>query len=254
MIVGLVSCYREGRLAADAVRSLLACCEHVRVIDGPIGDSDNSGIPTDWTVFRKDARVTVAEGGKWDSDAAKRSALLAGTRRYPTPTWGLILDGDELLLHGEQIPALIEHHEQEARAKGQTSFGATLRLVEPDNSCGLIMARVLRLDLIEQWLISSYHILLKSGQEISRPNAYFLKAGEPDSAEMESSTGMQIRRPLQGEPHILHRASLRPPQRQAERQSAAEASELEKLVYGAGLTDAHGEKAKDDRVGIWTPR
>ncbi len=260
MIVGLVSTYREGRLAEDAVRSLLSCCQHVIVADGPIGDNPPAGVETDWKVFRKDQRVAVHDfasftsGKSWLTDADKRTWLLEKTRRYPAPVWGIILDGDELLLYGEQIPALIEHHEQEARANEGTSLGATMRIVEGDGTCGVITARILRLDLIERWLISSYHLLLKNGQEVSKPNGYFLKAGEPDTDRIETTTGMQIRRPLQGEPHILHRSFLRPPQRSAERQSAAEATAFDELVRDAGLGELHGERPADERPAIWLPR
>ncbi len=252
MIVGLVSTYREGLLAAEAVRSLLACCDQVRVLDGPIGEPSGGGIETDWSVFRREQRVVV-DHGACGSDAEKRTILLERTRRLPAPVWGVILDGDELLVNGQNLPSLIEHHELEAEANGQVSFGATLRLVEQDGSAGLIMARLLRLDLVERWLISSYHILLKTGMEVSRPNAYFLKAGEPDTDRVESSTGMQVRRPLQGEPHILHRSGLRPPQRNAERQSAAEGSALDQLAASVGLAGVRSEGTQDDRPAIWLP-
>ena len=256
MIVGLVSCYREGRLAADAARSLLACCETVLVFDSPIGEPPaEAGIETDWTLLKRESRVVVRRSGRWESDAIKRTAMLDATRRFPAPTWGVIVDGDELLMYGEQLPALIEHHEQEAAAQGRESFGATLRLVESDGGLGFIGARVLRLDLIERWLVSSYHLLLKVGVEVAKPNAYVLAAGEPDSAEVEPTTGMQIRRPLQGEPHILHRSLLRPPQREpVERQSAAEGSQFERLLQETGLAGIRGDEAADDRPGIWLPR
>lgn len=252
-IVGLCSTYREGRLALSAVRSLLRACDVVHVWDGPIALASPGGDQSDWAVFKRESRVIVHHG-EWETDAAKRTAMLAGTRRYDPPVWGVILDGDELLLYGEEIPALIAHHEREAEAEGRVSFGATLRLVSGDGSLGLIGARLLRLDLIERWLISSYHFLLKSGVEVSRGNAYLLQAGESDRADIESTTGMQIRRPLQGEPHILHRDYLRPPQRTVERLSKAEGDSFDTLVREAGLLEVHGEKPKDERLGIWLPQ
>ena len=252
MIVGLVSCYREGRLAADAVASLLGCCQVVWVLDGPIGEPREGGVDTDWTAFRK--QPVNVQYGTWESDAGKRTALLEKTRRYPGPVWGVIVDGDEVLMFPERIPALIEHHEAEAASKNEVSAGATLRIVEGDGTVGLVTARVLRLDLIERWLISSYHMLLRNGVEVSRPNAYILKAGEPDMLERDLTTGMQRRRPLIGEPHLLHLSWFRPPQRDAQRQSVAEGSEFDRLVREAGLSEAHGERPKDDRVGIWLPQ
>lgn len=254
MIVGLVSCYEEGLLAAAAVDSLLPACDRVHVADGPIGDAAPGGLATGWQErYRREQRVSIHYDA-WESDAGKRSWLLAKTRRYPAPTWGVIVDGDELLVHGEQIPALIEYREAQADAAGQVALNVPLRLVEADGSVGFLTARVLRLDLIERWLISSYHILLRSRVEVSLPNAYPLQCGEPDRRETEPTTGLQIRRPHQGEAHILHRPGLRAPQRSAERQSAAEGTVFDSLVREAGLGVAHGERPRDDRPAIWLPQ
>lgn len=252
MIVGLVSTWKEGRLAVDAVRSLLACCQTVRVLEGPIGEPSEGGIDTDWTQFKREPRVIVT-GGAWDSDAEKRSALLDSTRRFAAPTWGVIVDADEILVSGEYLPSLIEYRQAQADVQDQIAINVPLRLVEADGSIGLITARVLRLDLIERWLISSYHIQLRSGVEVSLPNAYPLKCGEPDRQETEETTGLQIRRPHQGEPHILHRSILRAPDRDVERQSSAEGTMFDKLVKESGLDAAHGEHIKDERVALWLP-
>jgi len=253
MIVGLCSTYKEGLLAADAVRSLLACCQSVFVLDGPIGEAREGGRDTDWRALQKRGRVVVKHGS-WGSDAEKRTAMLRLTRRYVGPVWGVIVDGDEQLMYGEGIPALIEHHEAEAETRGETSAGATLRIVEGDGTVGLVLARVLRLDLIDRWLISSYHMLLTNGVEVSRPNAYILKPGEPDQQGADLSTGMQLRRPLIGEPHLLHRSWFRAPQRDAVRQSVAEGSDMDRMVREAGLLEVHGERARDDRPAIWLPQ
>lgn len=252
MIVGLVSTFCEGQLAADSVRSLLSCCAAVRVLDGPIGES-SSGANTDWTQFKKEGRVVVGHG-HWESDAEKRTALLQTTRRYSTPTWGVIVDADEILVSGEYLLSMIEYREAQASAAEQVAINVPLRLVEVDGRIGFVTARVLRLDLIERWLISSYHILLRSGVEISLPNAYPLACGEPDRMATEETTGLQIRRPHQGEPHILHRSILRAPDREVERQSAAESTEFDRMVRDAGMGEAHGESAQDDRSAIWLPR
>lgn len=252
MIVGLVSSFVEGQLAADSVRSLLSCCDAVRVLEGPIGEGHTGGTDTDWTQFKRDGRVIVKRGG-WGTDADKRTALLDETRRYSTPTWGVIVDADEILVSGEYLPSLIEYRQAQADVQDQIAINVPLRLVEADGSVGLITARVLRLDLIERWLISSYHILLRSGVEVSLPNAYPLRCGEPDRQETEKTTGLQIRRPHQGEPHILHRSILRAPDRDVERQSSAEGTMFDKLVKESGLDAAHGERAKDERVALWLP-
>lgn len=237
MIVGLVSTYREGALAVGAIRSLLPAVDAVRVLDGPIGGEGN-GLERALDVFAKDQRV-ICNYGEFVSDAEKRTRLLESTRRYPAPTWGVILDGDELLLWGEHLRAQIEHLEERERATGEVQTGCSLRLVESDGSVSQINARVLRLDLIDSYVHSSYHLRWINGSESARPNFPIVTAGMGDLpphaellrdledapagtewAEMrdrlqrEQDAGwMQCRRPVQGEPHILHRSILRSPNR-----------------------------------------
>lgn len=250
MIVGLVSTYREGRMAASAVRSLQACADVVHVLEGPIGDAPDAGKLTDWRSFRKDQTVHV-HGGLWPSDAAKRTELLGFTRRYPPPVWAVIVDGDEILMHGEYLPDLIEHVEAKDDASGETTFAFPLRIMEVDGSCAILGGRVLRADLVDAYLISSYHLLLRNGVEVSLPNEPLRFAGEPDLAPVEGeSIERQRRRPLAGEPHILHRSFLRAPQRAAQRQNVAEATEFERLAAASGVV---GERAAEGGVPIWLP-
>lgn len=274
MIVGLVSTWREGQLAASAVRSLLACCDAVRVMEGPIGEQPPSaGIATDWAPFAKDQRVIVHEG-TFATDAEKRTALLDKTRRYPAPTWGVILDGDELLLWGEYLREQIEHMQARYTATGATSTGCSMRIVESDGSVGQINARVLRLDLVERYVHSSYHLRFTNGTESARPNFVLRLAGQSDlpphadllenldafangsspeglraTLEHELAHGyIQRRRPLHGEPHILHRSVLRAQSRDAVPRMH--------LVESEGLVAA-GSLAVPVETGegvrIWTP-
>jgi len=254
MIVGLVSTWRDGRLAEDAVRSLLTCCQSVYVLDGSIGEPGEAFLhsETNWKDLSKTARV-FHHTGAWQSDAEKRTQLLLRTRRLAVPVWGVVLDSDELLVSGEQIPALIQWHEQNAAHAEQEPFRIPLRLMDGDGTASVMTGRILRLDLVERYLISSYHLKLTNGAEVSLANGVLVPAGEPDKTTLDVTTGLQMRRPLQGEPHILHRAFLRPPQRTAERQSVAEGSAFDALVREAGLGEAHGERAQDDRSAIWLP-
>jgi len=254
MIVGLVSCYDEGRLALDAVRSLLACPDVPKILvhDSPIGREQPRTNPTDWQALSKEPRVTISQSNAaFPDDATKRTHLLERTRRYPPPTWGVILDGDELLLHADQLPALIEWHEANAGQAGQESLRIPLRILEGDGSSGVMTGRVVRLDLVQSWILSSYHIRLQNGVEVSLANGYFLKPGEPDRADMDATTGLQIRRPLPGEPCVLHRSWLRHPGRQAARQSVAEGDAFERLARDAGLSAAASRVPDGPR--IWLP-
>lgn len=252
MIVGLVSTWNEGRLAADAVRSLLACCDVVLVQDGPIGEAAG-GIPTDWTAFRRDPRVIVAsQGAPYVSDADKRTWLLERTLRYPGPVWGVILDGDELLVHGGQVPALLEHHEAQAALQEREPLRVPLRLVDGDGTTSVVTGRILRVDLAERYVHSSYEIRLRNGVTVALGNGRLVGGDEPDTTRLDVTTGLQLRRPLQGEPHILHRPYLRAPQRDAVRQSAAEGAGFETLVREAGLGSL--PDAQDGRTSIWLPQ
>lgn len=272
MIVGLVSTYREGSLAISAVRSLLTCCDAVRVMEGPIGPPTTAGKETAWGVFAKDQRVIV-HAGEFGADAEKRTALLNKTRRMPTPTWGVILDGDEALIWGEYLRDQIERmQDADPNATGQS-----LRIMESDGSVAQINARILRLDLVDSYVHSSYHLRFWNGTEAARPNFLLRLAGQTDlpphkdlidqlseqiangadddfrvsstirDLQRELETGyIQRRRPLQGEPHILHRSVLRAASRAPiPRMSAVE---QETLAKSLNVRVETGEG-----IPVWTP-
>lgn len=251
-MIGLVSTYKEGSLAAGAVRSLLACCHRVYIADGPIGEP-GEGPDTDWGVFKRDHQRVIVSQGAWASDAEKRTYLLEKTRRHGPGCWGVVLDGDELLIDGEHLPEMVEATRERDRVQGGRSYNVSLRLVEWDGSCSKIPARVLRFDLIERYLLSSYNLQLV-GNAISPAlgNEPLRLSGEPDLAATEGE--FQRRRPLAGEPHILHRSFLRSPARTARRQNAAEGEGFERLVAQSPIAVAQGEMARDERVGIWLPK
>lgn len=240
MIVGLCSTYREGRLAETAVRSLLEACDAVVVNEGAIGDADELGQPSDWNrvMGKKAVRVIHAPA---PTDADKRTAMLKEAHRIHgprlkrgEPMWGVVLDGDELLLHGDVLPEYFD-------ALPPDALGFSLHLMELDGSCSYIPNRIVRLDQIERWVISSYAFMLTSGITVSKPNVPILAAGEVDSAEwVDMSEGKrQKRRPLQGEPHILHRSVLRSPERQrVQRQHMAEVDSFERIVGAQPVGDA----------------
>ena len=238
MIVGLCSSYNEGRLAASAVRSLLDACDKVIVAEGPIAGSMNAGTPTDWRQFKKDVLVMR---GEWESDAIKRTMLLHRAQQmYGTNLkWGVILDGDELLVDGRFLPEYFD-------ALHPDAIGFSLHLMELDGSCSYIPNRVLRLDRIRRWTLSSYAFELDTGVIVQRGNMPILQGGEPEpliarmvdgewdripEAWLDTGDGVrQRRRPLAGEPHILHRSVLRSPERQKVRRlSDAEAETISGL-------------------------
>ncbi len=244
MIVGLCSTFREGRLALSAVRSLLECCDRVLALEGPIGDAPAAGAETAWSEIR-DGRLLVKRGA-WRTDAEKRTAMLAEARRWiKFGTWGVILDGDELLVNAAVLPEYFD-------ALPADALGFSLHLLELDGSCSMIPNRLLRLDRVERWVISSYAFLV-DGVIVIKPNVKILDAGQPDSAELvDVGDGRrQRRRPLQGEPFILHRSVLRSPERQAQvqRMHEAEPEAFEALRAGAPV----GEDADPGGVRLWLP-
>lgn len=208
--VGLISSYREGRLLLTAIRSLLACCDVVYVLDAPIIDAPASG---EESVFwhRKTAppELVVWRDGIYSSDADKRSELLNRVKqRQPGPLWGVVLDGDEVLLWPELLPDYLAH----ADSNGHT--GKTIKVVFEDGQVYESSARLLRIDLIERYILSSYQFALKD--YTTAWVAPIIPASKP---------------PMQGEPHILHRGYLRAGERNApaERMSRRELDELATL-------------------------
>lgn len=215
MIVGLVPTHREGPLAADAVRSLLACCNTVMLTEGPIGGTPSDvGEPTDIGVLRRDSRVLVTARGKWTTEADKRNGMLERTRRYPPPVWGVYVDADEVLLHGELIPSLIWAAEQQQAGTGNDVTAIPLAVTEIDGSVGRAH-RLIRLDRLERHVLSCSQLQF-AGQSIvtTFPVVPVWRPGEPLTATN--------RPPMAGEPHVHHRQYLRPPTRSEHRLHAAE--------------------------------
>jgi hypothetical protein len=246
-LVGLVSAYREGPLGCSAVRSLLSACDSVLVAEGPVAGNEPSR--EEWREFAKHNRVTVMYG-EWATDADKRTHLLERAKQRRAK-WGLVVDGDELLVWGEHLADTIHFMEQAEAVQGKTMMGLPIRLVEHDGSCAAATNRILRLDYIERYLFSSYHLLLTNGVEVSKPHIPLVLAGDPDLAPVERAEMFQRRRPLHGEPHLYHRSFLRDPARAARRLHQQETDDLTAMAERIGVA---GEKPRfDEGVRIYLP-
>lgn len=202
-IYGLISSYRDGELTHGAIQSAVRACDRVLVYEGPVGDAPETGEPTGFRFWRSNPHVLVCEQKfPWESDASKRQNLLehAHTWANGEPAWVVWVDSDELLLWPEQLRDTL------AAVPGD-AFNWPIRLVQLDSrvteKCS---GKVLRLELVERCLQSSYQWLLANGMQVALPNV-------PDDQP-----------PLQGEPHILHRSCLRARSRTVERLHVAEAS------------------------------
>lgn len=217
-VVGLLSTFREGLLARDAVRSLLGCCDRVLCLEAPIGAADpDAGEPSRlWDGKKRPPSLLVSERGPFATDAAKRTALLRWAHRFQQQIgqpewWAVVLDGDEVLLWPELLPAYLE------RARAEDAAGSLkLKLVTAADGRSEVQetgARILPGHLVDEYVLSSYQIRLRgTATVLTLPN------------------GPAQRPPLQGEPHILHRSYLRPPSR-TDRQSEAERIALVELGF-----------------------
>lgn len=250
MVIGLVSCFREGRLAADAIRTALDGCEHVIAFEGPVSGSEPRGPESELDRFARSNRVTI-EHGEWESDAAKRTDMLEHARLFCTSRqrvhpgkkawlnnpWAVWIDGDEVLLYGDMLAANLARAEYEITGAG----GMPIRIVELDGSVAMCYGKVISLNAIKRYLVSSYHVELENGIEVSLPNVPVCRAGgyplgeQPNNDDALARWLGTHRAPLHGEPHLLHRSMLRSPERTAPRLHDQEAEWFERQSEGLKL-------------------
>lgn len=230
-ILGMCSSYMEGALVQGAIRSLLTACDHVLVMEGPAGPPVEGCPPSELGLPYN--RVTIQEG-RWRTDARKRQAMLEWAQRWHTdphvPLWGVIVDADEVLFNGEYVRDWLQAlvWAEEADPTRQTEFlGKPLRLIELDGGVSWARARLLRLDRIRTYEVSTSmftnHRGIRHG-EGNVPDKYSEWA-EPRASYFEGDV-MLCHPPIPGEPHLLHRSGLRHPARRGVRMHEQEASEL----------------------------
>lgn len=237
MIIALISSYREGALLDSCVESARRTgIDTVCVFEGPVGpgaELEHTG--PGFEQLRRNGIWTHA--GAWESDAAKRTAMLDWAKGYHErtatragfanpdqwePLWVLWLDGDELLLWGEYL----HDHVRRAEQEGDNVGGFPLRLVELDGSVAKCHGKVVRGDLIARYLESSYQVELTTGMVVALPNEPICGPGGTPAhwgdREIVLEDLAELRPPVAGEPHLLHRSMLRDPNRGVERLHAAE--------------------------------
>lgn len=220
-LVGIVPTYREGDLAAGAIRSVLPHVDSVIVFEGPVGDAPDTGDDTNLTEFRK-AGVIVRRS-EWATEADKRNAMLEYTRRLPTPTWGVYVDADEVLIGGEYIREYIWAAEQRAEP-GREASALPLLISEVDGSIGRVH-RVIRLDLLERHVLSMSQLQFKGQSVVATfPVVPVWRPGEPITADEYGGYRGPI---LSGTPHLHHRAYYRPPVRADYRLHAQEIADFD---------------------------
>lgn len=221
MIVGMIPTYKEGLLARDAINSIIDVCNVVLVFEGPIKGAPSEGIETNFrSIDRRRIQKVITKVGEWDSEVSKRNAMLQFTRRYSPPVWGLFLDADEVMLWPEYIESYIEACDAQA-PEGEVNVACPLLRVEVDGSVQNLK-RIIRLDLLERHMLS-----------MSQWKFYGSEIAVTFPAIPEERT------PNQGEPHIFHRAFLRPQKRGGFRLYEREIEDFQEL-----------EKATRERLGI----
>lgn len=237
MIVGMIPTYKEGKLARDAISSILNICRVVLVFEGPISGAPSDGIDSDFSEFRKNPRVIIKHGN-WKSEVEKRNAMLNFTRRYSTPTWGIYLDADEVILWPEYIESYIEACDVQA-PEGEVNVACPLLRVELDGSVQTLK-RIIRLDMLER------HILSMSQWKFYGSDIAVTFPAIPEK-----------RTPNQGEPHIFHRAFLRPPKRGGFRLYEEEIKDFQLLEKQArerlGITDIPAGAIPVQKEGEFVP-
>lgn len=249
----MVSSYKEGRLVAAAIRSLLNVeLDRLYVYEGPAGPPLGDDVPDS----DLSAAMMLAGGvirvhhGRWRTDARKRNEMLQQAKRdFPGVTWGVIVDGDEVLVNGEylrdRLQSLVWDDEMKGARAGDTSNPPwarwPLHFVEADGSMHLITARVMRIDLVRSIDVSSSVITNEHGVREGWGNYAARSAAWIESWLAAIDQGKMIAwPPLPCEPHLVHRSNLRHPLRRQLRMSQQEAEEfarvqaIEQGVSGAG--------------------
>lgn len=208
-------------MLATAIRSLSAL-DGVLVFEGPVEENEPIGAESVMPI--KGENALKIYHGEWETDAVKRTAMLAKAKElWQGELWGLWLDGDEVLLWGEYLHDWLHRVVQQGDESNPVG-GWPFALVELDGSTSLCMGKLVRLDLIREYLISSSWIELVNGERRTVGNVKYWDPVEgPLQFDGEGKPHWRARPPLQGEPHLLHRHFLRDVSREVERQHLAEA-------------------------------
>lgn len=246
-IVALISTYQEEELIASVIRSAIHL-DGIIVADGTTDSGKATANRNRYTVggefeeaFRK--RVGLKDFydfqylcGHWNSDAHKRTEMMdfaKGQLIGKESDWALWLDGDEVLLWGQYL------HDHCSRADHVTGTGGTtLKIVEYDGSVAECFGKLIKLDAVKRYIMSSYEIELSNGMTVALPNVPLCTAGGLPIGNITSPDDPLLaknRPPLQGEPHLLHRHGLRSPEREALRMHDTEGESFSALVKSAGL-------------------
>lgn len=239
MIVGLCSSYLEGPLVQGAIRSLLAACDRVIVFEGPAGEPLDADVPaSDFTAFWDGPPLFMMERGRWSTDAKKRTAMIESLRPFTEPTWGVWVDGDEVLCNPEYLRDWLQYFDWREEETGVKNLGWPIKLVEMDGSIAIVQAKVMRVDRLDSYSVSSSVFRDGIGQLHGRGNYRAAVGDSPLAGQLKQlgdpDAGLFAWPPLPCEPFIMHRSKLRHPKRAGLRLHEQEADEIVK-AKAAGL-------------------
>ena len=244
-LVACVSAYREGELVHAAIASALEATDRVFVFEGPAGDDDAQDAPeTDYS--RWGDRI-VLRGGRWRADAEKRTAMVdhVKTLALAPPLWCVWVDGDEVLVNGEYLPDHLRALEWKDELAGASlddpdnlpSMGRPICIVEPSGLVIDCRAKVIRLDLIRRYVVSSSVVESVLGGYMGEGNKPVSLSKWFDERELFAAKDYMFfsHRPLPCEPFLVHRSHLRHPVRRGLRMSDQEMVEFKRESEARGL-------------------
>ncbi len=243
IVVGMVSSYREGRLARGAIESLRAArLDRLYIYEGPAGPPlpDEADIPGTW--LPEPGPRTIVRHGRWRTDARKRNEILQRAKaEFPAgPLWAVVVDADEVLVNGAYLRDRLEWILwEDQRTGGAPHSRWPLRLVEHDGSISLIGARVFRADLVRSIDHSSSMITNEAGVREGWGNEGEVSALWIEGWLQAIDAGHMIAwPPLPCEPHLFHRSNLRHPLRRGLRMSEQEGVEFAKAQAAESASKA----------------
>ena len=248
-LVALLSTYREGPLAHEAIRSALdAQPDRVIVFEGPAGPEIPDAPETDFRRWYKE-RVLVRTG-KWRADAAKRTAMVRyvqGLDLRP-PVWAVWVDGDEVLENARYLRDWVQTIAWRDEERGVSlddpenlpTMGYPIAIMEPHGRLSICRAKVIRVDLVKQYVVSSSVVETVLGGYMGEGNKPLRGTDwiEPRTKDLAEEDAVYAMPPQPGVPFLVHRSHLRHPSRRGARMSGQEQVEFARESEARGITVA----------------
>lgn len=239
-VVGLVSCYLEGSLSRGAIESLQRVgLDRLLVYEGPAGPPIEAPCPPSWLPSPDAAAGVIVRHGRWRTDARKRQSMLEDVQKMglAPPVWGVLIDGDEVLVNAEYLRDVIQRLAWDDETKGASPTDPDnppwskypVRLIEAGGNMSLMTGRVIRLDLIRRYRVSTSVVVNMHGVEEGYGNVQQSSQVWIEHFLGAMDNGLMVAwPPLPCEPHIFHRSAMRHPNRADVRMSAQETEELQR--------------------------